>query len=156
TNRLVEYSHGYVEVLPMPTEAHQIITMYFHRMLLVFVELHGLGLVLFAPLRIRLWEEKFRAPDVVFMRRENAARRHNEFWDGADLVMEVVSDGNRAHDLEKKRFEYARAGIPEYWIIDPLQTQVSVLKLAGDHYAVHGVFSPGQIADSPTLPGFSI
>ena len=40
---------------------------------------------------------------------------------GADLVMEVVSGGreDRKRDLVTKRRDYARANIPEYWIVDP-------------------------------------
>jgi Uma2 family endonuclease len=45
----------------------------------------------------------------------------DEYWEGADLVMEVVSshDEDRRRDLVVKREEYARAGIAEYWIVDP-------------------------------------
>ncbi len=45
-------------------------------------------------------------------------------------------------DLVEKREEYARAGIPEYWIVDPEQGQITVLALDGTGYAVHGS-SPG-------------
>jgi Uma2 family endonuclease len=42
----------------------------------------------------------------------------SECWDGADLVMEVVSDKNSPHHINKKPLEYGKAGIPEYWIVD--------------------------------------
>ena len=60
TNRLVEFSNGYLEVLPMPTTSHQQIVAYLYGLLLAFVRTHDLGTVLFAPLRIRLWRAKFR------------------------------------------------------------------------------------------------
>jgi len=46
------------------------------------------------------------------------SRRHNKYWEGADLVKEVVSgsEDDRQRDLVTKRREYAQAGIPEYWI----------------------------------------
>ena len=49
---------------------------------------------------------------------EHADRMAEEYWRGADLVMEVVSGGedDRRRDLETKVAEYARARIPEYWI----------------------------------------
>ena len=54
-----------------------------------------------------------------------------QFSLGADLVIEVVSDQGRPRDLEIKRQEYAQAGIPEYWIVDPQLEQITVLALEG-------------------------
>lgn len=156
TNRLVEFSNGIVEVLVMPSMAHQFIVMFLCDALRSFVKPGGLGFVLLAPFRIRLWGGKFRQPDVMFMRVENAPRVSNEFWDGADLVMEVVSDDDRRRDLETKRFEYARAGIPEYWVVDPQEARITVLKLDGQRYVVHGEYVPGQRATSWLLPGFEV
>jgi Uma2 family endonuclease len=155
-NRLIEFSSGIVEVLTMPTAAHQLILLFLSDLLRAFVKPAGLGHVLIAPFRIRLWEAKYRQPDVMFMRAEHDARRSNEFWDGADLVMEIVSEDDRRRDVETKRFEYARAGIPEYWIIDPQRRRISVLKLDGQRYAVHGEFTQGQRAASALLPGFAV
>jgi len=86
TNHLVEFSHGRLEVLVMPTESHQLMVLYLYRMLLAFVEARQLGVVLVAPFRVRLWPGKYREPDVVFMLTEHASRRHERFWEGADLV----------------------------------------------------------------------
>jgi Uma2 family endonuclease len=156
-NYLIEYSHGNVEVLPMPTQAHQRIVAMLYALLLAHITPKKLGEALFAPLPVRLGTGgKYREPDVVFMLQEHRDRQSNEFWSGADLVMEVVSDDYRKHDLETKRFEYARAGIPEYWIIDPMLREVIVLKLAGDRYEPVGTFKPGEHATSVLLPGFTV
>jgi Uma2 family endonuclease len=155
-NRLVEFSNGMLEVLTTPTQAHQSIVLYLCQVLSAFASAHALGKVLPAPMRVRLWEGKFREPDVLFMRRENSARRHEMFWDGADLVMEIVSDDDRRRDLEIKRFEYARAGIPEYWIIDPQQKTATVLVLDGDRYVVHLESGVGGVVESALLKGFSV
>lgn len=69
--------------------------------------------------------------------------------------MEVVST-DRQHDLVTKRAEYARAGIPEYWIVDPQERRITVLSLDGDAYREHGSWGPGQTADSSSLPGFAV
>lgn len=156
TNHLVEFSHGYLEVLPMPTESHQFIVAFLYQTLLAFVTARNLGYVLFAPLRVRLWEEKFREPDIVFLLAEHAERRGEEYWEGADLVMEVVSPDSRHRDLVTKRREYARAGILEYWIVDPQEEKITVLTLNGDRYAVHGEFGRGVEATSALLEGFAV
>ena len=56
----------------------------------------------------------------------------------------------------EKREEYAKAGIPEYWIVDPELGQITVLVLDGSVYAVHGEFARGQQATSKLLPGFAV
>ena len=111
----------------------------------------------FAPLRVRLWPEQILEPDIVFLRPARATDPHGPV-PGADLVVEVVSPGEdaRERDLVTKPTEYARAKISEYWIVDPEEKQVTVLVLDGDHYRVHGVFKPGQHANSIALPGFEI
>jgi Uma2 family endonuclease len=155
-NRLVEFSHGHVEVLPVPTTSHQFIALFLYRLLEAFASAHALGETIAAPLRVRLWPGKYREPDVVFLLRQHAARIAEQFWDGADLVMEVVSDDDRRRDVETKRLEYARAGIGEYWIIDPRAGSITVLQLAGKRYVVHGEFFRGTVATSALLAGFEV
>ena len=118
----------------------------------------NLGEVLFTGVRVRLWPGKFREPDVLFMHAEHADRMTDEYWEGADLVMEVVSSGDedRRRDLKTKREEYAQAGIPEYWIVDPELEQITVLTLDGQTYVVHGEFKRGEQATSKLLPGFAV
>jgi Uma2 family endonuclease len=92
----------------------------------------------------------------MFMLKANDHRRNNEFWEGADLVMEVVSDDDRRRDLEVKRFEYAQGKIPEYWIVDPRDLKITVLKLGQERYEEHGVFGTGEKATSSLLEGFEV
>src|SRR5262249_6048958 len=110
-NLLLEYADGFLEVLPMPTTNHQRIVAFLYRSLYAWVAPRQLGEVLCASLRGRLGKGKFREPDVLFMRAEHAERAGNEYWERADLVMEIVSESTRRHDLITKRDEYARAGI---------------------------------------------
>jgi Uma2 family endonuclease len=154
----VEFSNGFLEVLPMPTTSHQLLVFYLSGLVLAFTTSRDLGTVLVAPLRVRLWPGKFREPDVVFMLKAHADRIGEEFWRGADLVMEVLSGtaADRRRDLVTKRREYARARIPEYWIVDPRDEQITVLRLAGTRYVVHGVFGKGAVASSHLLPGFTV
>ena len=156
TNHLIEYSHGQLETLPMPTFSHQRLVAFLYRTLLPFVEERGLGIVMFAPLRIQLWRGKFREPDIVFMASEHADRLDEQFWRGADLVMEVVSPDDRRRDRVTKRREYAQAGIPEYWIVDPTNRSITVLVLRGQAYALHGEFDERAVATSRLLDGFTL
>jgi Uma2 family endonuclease len=158
TNRLVDYAEGRLEFLPMPTTLHQWITGFLYRALEAFASAHQLGLALPAPLRVQLWPRKFREPDGVFLRAIHRHRAGNEFWDGADLVIDVLSDTpeDRRRDLVTKRREYARAAIPEYWIVDPQQKLIRVLRLKGKKYVVHGSFKAGRMAQSHLLPGFAV
>jgi Uma2 family endonuclease len=156
TNRLVEYSHGRVEVLAMATQIHQALVLLLCNLLRDFVRLQGLGTVLLAPLPVQLWAGKFREPDVLFMRREHSHRRQKQFWIGADLVMEVISPDDRNRDTVTKRREYAQAGIPEFWLVDPEVRTITVLWLVDGTYSVHGHFGAGEQATSRLLPGFAI
>ena len=157
TNHLVEFTDGYVEVLPMPKPAHQRIVLFLRDEIHAFSRSSKLGEVLVAPMRIRLRERKFREPDVMFMLTDHATRKGEEFWEGADLVMEVVSPDAESYtrDYTSKRSDYAEAGVAEYWIIDPQERKVLVLKLSDGDYVVHGEFTTGH-ASSALLAGFSV
>jgi Uma2 family endonuclease len=98
-NRLIEYSHGYIDVLPMPPTSHQSIALFLFKLLDAFVAVRGLGKALAAPLRVQLWPGKFREPNVLFRLRANLGRILEQYWQGADLVIEVVSDDYRRHDV---------------------------------------------------------
>jgi Uma2 family endonuclease len=155
---LTEFDHGRIEVLDMPSELHQLLVALLYRALMDFVSAGGLGRVLFAPFPVKLWEGKIREPDICFMRRDHAHRRHGTFWQGADLVMEVMSPDDPKCDRVIKRREYAMATIPEYWLIDPVSQTVTVLVLAtdADRYSVQGVYAVGNTAASVSLPGFAV
>jgi Uma2 family endonuclease len=157
TKRLVELVDGFLEVQPAPTIFHQLIAQFLFKSLDAYVAALRAGLVFLAPLRVRLWPGQIREPDVVYLRPERVRDRRKP-PDGADLAMEVVSEGeeNRERDLETKRIEYAKAKIAEYWIVDPQERKIIVLVLDGDAYRVHGEFTPGQEATSVLLPGFTV
>ncbi|MCS6825321.1 MAG: Uma2 family endonuclease [Caldilinea sp.] len=155
TNRLVEFSDGHIEVLPMPSDRHQSIVLFLSALFAAFARRIG-GKVLFAPMRLRLWPGKIREPDLLFLINAHDPRRQEAYWSGADLVVEVVSPDDRERDLVVKRQEYAQAGIPEYWIVDPQEETIAVLKLESGGYVEHGVFSRGEIAVSAHYPDLQV
>ncbi|NOK58241.1 MAG: Uma2 family endonuclease [Chloroflexi bacterium AL-W] len=153
--RLVEFTDGMLAVLPMPTDRHQMICQFLFLAFLTFVQPFN-GVVQFAPLRVQLRPGIFREPDLVLLCDAHNSRRQNQFWLGADLVVEVVSPDDPNRDTVQKRAEYAEAGIPEYWIVDPRTEQIIVLCLVEDTYQEHGVFSTDTTATSVLLEGFAI
>lgn len=155
TSQLIEFTDGYIEVLPMPTEQHQTISGLFYIAFLRYFAT-GEGVVVYAPLRLRLQSRKFREPDLMLLRKADDPRRQDRYWLGADLVLEIVSADEPARDLVEKRRDYAEAGIPEYWIVNPLDRTIIVLRLDGEMYVEHGIFGRGTSATSVLLPGFSI
>jgi Uma2 family endonuclease len=160
TNRLIEFTDGRIEFLTMPTKSHQLILMFLLDALRGLVTARNLGVALPAPLRVRIRQGKYREPDIVFMRAVHAERAGEEFFDGADLVMEIVSEDaeSRKRDLSEKVHDYAEALIPEYWIVDPVEGQITVCSqpepMSG--YKVRQVFARNEIAISPLLDGFVI
>ena len=154
-NRLLEFTDGRIEVLPMPTDRHQTILRFLFLACLPAERELG-GAVRFSPLRLRIGDGRYREPDLLLVRDARDPRRADAFWTGADLVMEVVSPRNPLRDTRDKRLEYARAGIPEYWIVNPIDETVTVLELDGDTYAEHGIFRRGERADSTYVPGLAV
>ncbi len=155
TRRLIEFTDGHIEELPMPTTTHQIIIAFLYDLFKLYLKPRG-GIVLFSGLRMRVREGKFREPDLLLLRDRSDSRNQNRFWLGADLTVEVVSSDDPNRDLVAKRTDYAEAGIPEYWIVDSRFETVTVLTLAGDAYVEHGVFSCGDTATSRLLEGFAV
>jgi Uma2 family endonuclease len=155
TNHLIEFTDGVIEVLPMPTRDHQVILAFLYELLLLLLRPRG-GKVLFAPLRVQVRPGKFREPDLLVLQNARDPRNQNEYWLGADLVIEIVSPDRPARDTEEKPLDYAEAGIPEYWIVNPLTDTITVLVLEGETYTTYGVFRRGDRALSKLIDGFDV
>lgn len=154
TNQLVELVDGCLEFLPMPDLSHQSIVRHLFRLLDAYLQSNPIGGLFFAPAPIRLWPGRFREPDLFLVSPRDISSLH-EPPTGAMMVIEVVSPGkeSRQRDLVAKRKDYARAGIREYWIVDPGERCITVLRLAGKTYRVHGKFRAGEQAASALLTG---
>lgn len=156
TNRMAELVNGRLEILPMPTLKHQRML----RWLLGIFEAHAPvgSITLFAPLPTRLFPGTIREPDLLYIAPENVPGPDVDYPSHLDLALEVVSPGQdaRQRDYEDKRTDYARAGISEYWIVDPQENQVTVLVLQNSTYIEHGVFRIGDMASGLLLPELSV
>jgi Uma2 family endonuclease len=153
--RLIEYTDGFLEPLPMPTAAHQMILGYLYLVFTSFFRAGG-GKVIFAPLRLQIRPRKYREPDLLLLLSAADPRGENRFWLGADLVLEVVSKEKPERDLVDKRTDYAEANVSEYWIVNPQLETVTVLQLRGGVYAEVGCYRRGDAAHSVLRPEFSV
>ena len=153
SNRLIEFTDGYVQELPMPTFTHQAVLAFLYDLFRAYLKPRGV--VMFSALRMRIRAGKFREPDLLLLRDRADPRCQDRYWLGADLVVEVVSSDNPGRDLVEKRADYAEAGIAEYWIADPRDETITVLTLQGDTYVEHGRYVRGGTATSRLLAGFA-
>ena len=154
-NRLIEFADGCIEELPVPTDSHQSVLLFLFRLFDQAIQAAG-GVALVAPLRLRVRDDRFREPDLMLLLDEVDPRRQDRYWLGADLVAEVVSPDDPDRDYRRKRADYAEAGIPEYWIVDPRYPAITVLTLAKGSYVEFGRFGLGDVATSSVLDGFSV
>ena len=153
--RLVEYTDGFLEVLPMPTDKHQAMLGFLFVTFLRYIEPRA-GKVRFSPLRLRIRPGKFREPDLLLLLSASDPRRQNRFWLGADLALEVVSEDKPERDLVDKRGDYAEGRVPEYWIVNPQTETITVLRLNGEAYEEAGIYRRGESAASVLMEGFSV
>ena len=162
TNHIVELSEGRVVIPAMPTTSHQRAVRNLLRAMDSHAQAHGLGEVCVAPLRVRLWPGKFREPDLVFMSTAHTDRIGEEFWEVPDLVVEVISprtersSGTERTDRLEKFEEYARAGVTEYWLVDPKEHTIEVYVLQQRGYHLLGRWGVRGIARSEVLGGFAV
>lgn len=93
-------------------------------------------------------------PDLVFVSEARLGIVRDWIRGTPDLVIEVVSPERPERDRIVKRDLYARNGVPEFWLADPEEQAVEVVRLSGEHYAPAGYFRAGEILRSSALPGF--
>ena len=154
-NRLVEFTDGFLEVLPKPTDKHQAILGFLYLAFLGFIDSRD-GTVRFSPLRLQIRPGKFREPDLLLLLSAADPRRQNRYWLGADLALEVVSEEKPERDLVEKRGDYAEGRVLEYWIVNPQHETITVLRLRGDAFEEAGIYRRGELAASAMLAGFSV
>jgi Uma2 family endonuclease len=95
-------------------------------------------------------------PDLVFIANDRLHIVKEDFIEGIpDLIVEVLSPGNPAHDRRIKFRVYAQAGVREYWIIDPDARTVEINLLRGEAYASAGSFEANEEIRSEVLPDFT-
>ena len=74
--------------------------------------------------------QKGREPDLFFVTKDRLNHLKKNYFDGAaDLVLEIISSESRGRDRGDKYYEYEKAGVKEYWIIDYEREKVEFYNL---------------------------
>ena len=120
----------------------------------VFARQKDLGQVFVSRVAFRLDDSNGPKPDIGFVRKQRLHLVKRGRVDGApDLAVEIVSPDSVERDYGKKREQYERYGVEEYWIVDELEEKVTLLLLqtSGRYREV----SPEKgVLHSQALPGF--
>lgn len=167
TDAMYELEDGELLLMPAESERNQQIAMF---ILVCFVQLGIPASQLRMKTEIVTTGSRVRVPDLVVFSEELAtamtgAKRSTIMPEMPPplLVVEVVSPNQSSRDYRYKRSEYAARGIPEYWIVDPIQERVTVLEwvegfyeekvYAGDNAIVSLVFPDLNLTAIQVLQG---
>jgi Uma2 family endonuclease len=156
--RVTELTGGRLTVYPLPSPQHQRLAGDLAIALDRHVVDYRLGEVIFASVVVRLGLNHLRMPDLIFLRTEHTSRKHKLWIEGPpDWIAEVLSPETQAHD-EEKLVDYARAAVPETWLVDAAARSIRVYVLSPDlpDYFLAATYVPGQSARAETIPGFEI
>ena len=151
--RRYEIHGGELVVVPSPLLRHQIAAMEIVTLLNDYRRKFG-GLAVTAPFDIVFDEYDVVQPDVVFFR---AGRLHlldpNSVARAVpDIVVEVLSPSTASIDRGRKMEMFARYGVPEYWIVDPVRLEIEVHVLENGAYRRAQLATRGDTVRSVLLP----
>ncbi len=108
-----------------------------------------------SPIDVKLSAEDVVQPDVVVTC--DPAQNAETHIEGAPaLVIEVLSPSSHRHDRVRKLRLYARAGVEEYWLVQPYPAVIEVLQLGGDHYQIAAAYTDAETLKSPMFPELSL
>ena len=142
---------------PAPTTPHQRLLVNFTGLLAPFVRSNRLGEVFIAPTDVYLADTNVVQPDLLFVSAARAAIITEPNIHGApDLVMEIASPSTEQRDRNVKLELYARHGVAEYWLVDPIAETVETLRLEDRRFVATGHYSRTDTFTTPLLPGLTI
>jgi Uma2 family endonuclease len=154
--RRYELYDGEVIVVPAPIPRHQLVAVRITAVLLEFARTSG-ALALASPIDIAFTEHDVLQPDVVLFRWERRSQidMMKVIRIAPDLAVEVVSPGTEARDRGRKMHMFARFGVTEYWIVDPVRNVLEIYQSNGPDYVMAAVCGETDCVNSPTLTGLS-
>jgi len=147
-------------VTPSPATIHQRLV----RKLVVALDSQlsagRLGEVFAAPFDVVMSNHDVVEPDLLVVMNDQRDILTEKHVRGAPaIVVEILSPGTRQRDEILKRQLYARAGVREYWMVDPEGQAISVCRQSGSAGFEHTIelrAASGDVLTSELLPGFSL
>ena len=155
--RRYEVVEGVLFMNPSPSNEHQNAVGEIFAYLRDSIRIQGMGKVILSPFDVELAADVVVQPDILVVLNENKQKITRSRVIGApDLIVEVVSPGSAGYDRREKQNAYAHAGVPEYWLVDPIAQNVELLLLETEAYRSQGVFLGKAILPSRIVPQLSV
>lgn len=156
-----EIIEGVHYVTPSPATRHQRLVQRLSLALGQHLQQHPeQGEVFLAPFDVVLSQHDVVEPDVLVIAGDQVEILTEQRVVGAPaLVIEVLSPGTRQRDEQIKRRLYERAGVREYWLVDP---ELDLVKVFRQNQAGHLVrlaeltSEANERLGTPVLPGFDL
>ena len=117
-----------------PSTYHQAVSRRIQFQLYSQIELAELGEVIDAPVDVELSPFDIVQPDLVIVLAGRKIITPTKVKGVPDHLIEILSPSSDRNDRELKFSLYQRVGVPEYWIVDPLEHQVHQFRLANQRY----------------------
>jgi len=147
-------------VTPSPNTKHQQILFNLTLQLGKWLEEHPTGRIFFAPFDVVFSHVDVVEPDLLYMSNARAADILTlaNVQGVPELVVEIGSPGTRKRDETVKRALYERAGVSEYWVVDPELEVVRVYRRDGERFArPHELaMEAGDLLTTSLLPGLEL
>lgn len=126
-----EIINGELLVSPSPKRGHQEVALAILELVAPHVRTRDLGRMYFAPVDVRLGVNDIVEPDLLFIRKDRLdIYQESGVVEGPpDLVVEIISPSSSSIDTIRKAALYARAGVLEYWLVDPDKRTFRLLAL---------------------------
>jgi Uma2 family endonuclease len=146
-----EIDDGVLQVMsPAPTPRHQTVGYEIYRAVIesCTTDYYVFG----APIDVIFSPTEVRQPDLVMVHRNRANIITRRGIEGSpDLCAEVLSPHSLSRDKVKKLKAYAKYGVPEYWIIDPVYGALDQYVLSNGAYELVNVYSGDEPVCSDQL-----
>lgn len=150
-----EIIDGELYEMPSPSWIHQVILDNLMALLRPLAVARGSRMFV-APLDLFLAGGRPVQPDLFYLGPNWKELRTGRGIEGVpELVIEILSPSNPDHDRVRKRELYARAGVQEYWLVDPEARVIEVLALRDGEYEQHARAEGQQPVRSSVFPELS-
>jgi Uma2 family endonuclease len=155
--RRYELYDGEVYVVPAPILLHQVVQNALTEELRAICRQHG-GFAVGSPIDVVFSEHDVLQPDVVYFgpARTHLLDLHSAIRHAPDLCVEILSPSTEATDRGRKMQMFARYGVPEYWIVDPVHKTIEVHRLERGGYVIAQRATGDAAVESAVLPGTAL